>query len=75
MLFNTWLGFYYLLVGSFGFTISTLVNFTLSILWVFDSGVRFSRGKEIASVYIVSLIGLVLHVVKLAMLIEEMILF
>ena len=65
LLFCTWLGFNYLLVGVLGFILATLVNYALSIRWVFESGRRFGRRSEIAAVYLVSLIGLGLHSIVL----------
>lgn len=61
LVFSTWLRFNYLLVGIVGFVIATLVNYALSIRWVFQSGQRFGRHAEILSVYVVSAIGLGLH--------------
>lgn len=61
LVFSTWLGFDYLVVGILGFVIATFVNYVLSIRWVFESGQRFRQHTEILSVYIVSIIGLGLH--------------
>lgn len=71
LLFNTWLGFHYLLIGICGFILATFINYWLSILWVFNSGARFSRRTEIFSVYVVSLVGLLLHALILAIAIEK----
>ena len=40
------------------FVLATLVNYILSVRFVFVSGSRFSRKREIAAVYLVSIIGL-----------------
>lgn len=61
VVFSTWLGFNYLIVGAVGFIIATLVNYVLSIRFVFQSGKRFSQSREIAYVYGISAIGLGLH--------------
>lgn len=54
-------GFNYLFVGATGFTLATLVNYLLSVRFVFRSGVRFSRQQEIALVFAVSLVGLAIN--------------
>jgi putative flippase GtrA len=74
LLFNTLLGFYYLWVGISGFILATFINYWLSILFVFNSGARFSRRTEIISVYVVSLVGLLLHALILAIAIEKFVL-
>lgn len=55
----------YLMVGAIGFIIATWVNYLLGIKFVFNSLTRFSRKVEIISVYVVSGIGLILHLVIL----------
>ena len=55
------LGFNYLVVATIGFVIATLVNYALSIRFVFISGVRFRKHKEIALVYLVSAAGLAVN--------------
>ena len=64
------LGFNYLIVALVSFTIATLVNYILSIKYVFKSGVRYSKGTEIFAVYTVSLIGLVINEIILYALID-----
>jgi len=59
------LGFNYLAVATVGFFIATLVNYVLSVRFVFTSGVRFSRHGEIALVYLVSAVGLALNLLVL----------
>jgi putative flippase GtrA len=54
-------GFNYLTVGACGFVIATLVNYVLSIRYVFESGARFERKQEVMFVYIVSILGLLWH--------------
>lgn len=51
----------YLQVGAFSFVLATLVNYGLSVRFVFDSGVRFARRAEISAVFIASAIGLLLN--------------
>ena len=62
----------YLLVGCVGFLVATAVNYALSVKHVFRSGVRFSKGKEIALVYLVSMVGLAINQLVLYLLIEKM---
>ena len=57
--------FNYLLVSIIGFFVATFVNYTLSIIFVFSSGVRFQRFSEIILVYAVSSIALVVHLSSL----------
>jgi putative flippase GtrA len=54
-------GFNYLTVGACGFVIATLVNYVLSIRYVFESGARFEKKYELMFVYIVSILGLLWH--------------
>lgn len=64
-------GFNYLLVGAAGFTLATLVNYLLSVRFVFRSGVRFSRRQEVALVFAVSLVGLAINQLVLYVSIEH----
>jgi putative flippase GtrA len=59
------LGFHYLAVASVGFVFAVLLNYALSVRFVFISGVRFSKAQELALVYLVSGIGLALHLLVL----------
>lgn len=59
------LGYYYLGVAVVGFVFAVLVNYGLSVRYVFTSGVRFSRGQELALVYLVSAVGLGFHLLIL----------
>ena len=59
------LGFNYLVVATIGFVIATLVNYALSIKFVFTSGVRFGKRKEITLVYLVSAAGLAVNLLVL----------
>lgn len=60
-IFAVWLGFDYLLVGPCSFVLATLVNYALSIRFVFESGVRFSQRHEVLIVFLVSGVGLLVN--------------
>jgi putative flippase GtrA len=45
--------------ATISFVLATLANYSLSVRYVFVSGARFSKNREIAVVYIVSAIGLI----------------
>jgi putative flippase GtrA len=53
------------------FILATLVNYFLSVRHVFSSGVRFRRHQELALVFIVSAVGLVINQMMLWLLIEQ----
>ena len=61
LLFAKGLGLPYLRVSAASFVIATLVNYLLSVRFVFRSGQRFGRRWEIAMVYVVSGVGLALN--------------
>jgi putative flippase GtrA len=61
---------YYAAVISF--MAATLVNYVLSVRFVFKSGARFNRHQELALVFLVSGIGLVLNQAVLFILIVTM---
>ncbi len=60
-IFARLLGYHYLLVGAGAFTAAAVVNYYLSIRYVFVSGARFRGNKEFVWVYVVSSIGLLLN--------------
>ena len=64
------LEFNYLAVGAAGFIFATLLNYILSIKYVFESNVRFTKRVEIFWIYIVSLVGLFLHLIFLYLFID-----
>lgn len=64
-IFARLLGFHYLLVGAGAFTVAAVVNYFLSIRYVFVSGIRFRGHKEFVWVYGVSVVGLLLNQVIL----------
>jgi putative flippase GtrA len=59
------LGYYYIAVAVVGFFFAVLLNYFLSVRFVFTSGIRFSPYQELALVYLVSGIGLALHLLIL----------
>jgi len=71
-LFAKLAGHDYLLVGCVGFLVATAVNYVLSVKHVFRSGVRYSKGKEVALVYLVSMVGLAINQLVLYLLINKM---
>lgn len=71
MLFAQVLGYPYLRVSAASFLIATLLNYFLSVRFVFVSGLRFRRRYEVALVFLVSAIGLGLNQLILALCVEE----
>ena len=66
------MGFNYLWVAAFSFLVGTLVNYALSIRFVFDSGKKYNRRTELVLVYLISLTGLLLHQVALLFFVESL---
>ena len=64
-IFAKLLGFNYLAVATIGFLIAVPVNYLLSVRFVFTSGARFRPLHELALVYLVSSVGLGLHLMVL----------
>jgi putative flippase GtrA len=62
----------YLIAAAISFILATLVNYLLSIRFVFRSGARFSRGMETAMVYAVSAVGLGINLLILQFLIASL---
>lgn len=60
-IFAKFLAYNYLLVAFFTFIIATFVNYYLSIRFVFESGKKYKKEKELLLVYIVSASSLVLN--------------
>jgi putative flippase GtrA len=71
MLFAQVMGYPYLRVSAGSFVIATLLNYFLSVRYVFVSGLRFRRRYEMALVFLVSAIGLGLNQLILALCVEE----
>ena len=65
VIFAKFLQYNYLLVGLFSFIIATLVNYILSIKYVFESGAKHTQKKELALVYFVSAVGLLFNLLIL----------
>ena len=70
MLFAQYFGLPYLRVAAATFIVATLVNYLLSVRFVFVSGRRHGRRWEIFLVYLVSIVGLVLNQGILAFCVE-----
>jgi putative flippase GtrA len=66
------LGYHYLAVSTVTFVFAVALNYALSVRYVFTSGVRFSRGQELALVYLVSAIGLGLHLLVLYVAVDKL---
>lgn len=71
-LFAQQLGLPYLRVSAASFVVATLVNYWLSIRFVFVSGARFRRRWEVAMVFAVSAVGLALNQTILALCVESL---
>jgi putative flippase GtrA len=69
-LFANELRFPYLWVAPIGFLLATLVNYALSIVFVFSDQRRHSPHKELFLVYAVSLVGLLLNQGVLSIMVE-----
>jgi putative flippase GtrA len=59
------LGYNYLAMATVGFLIAVPVNYLLSVRFVFTSGARFKPLEELGLVYLVSSVGLGLHLLVL----------
>jgi putative flippase GtrA len=53
------LRFNYFAIGALAFIVATFINYILSIKYIFKSGIRFDKQKELFWIYIVSIIGLI----------------
>ena len=71
-LFAKLAGYDYLLIGCIGFLVATAVNYVLSVKHVFRSGIRYTKRKEVALVYLVSMVGLAINQLVLYVLIDHM---
>ena len=65
------LGLPYLRVAALSFIVATLLNYFLSVRFVFVSGLRFRKRWEVAMVFAVSAVGLGLNQVILALGVEQ----
>lgn len=52
---------HYLAAATISWFVGTAVNYSLCVLWVFESGARFGRKKEVAALYIVNAVSLGIH--------------
>lgn len=52
---------HYLIASTIGFILATLVNYKLSIRFVFEQGARYGKHAEILAVYAVSAFSLLVH--------------
>ena len=60
---------HYLLAGTISFVLATLINYILSLMWVFEGG-RHSRRKEVGLIYLASAVGLLINLAALYLLYE-----
>lgn len=65
------LGFGWLYSAAFSFCFATIANYLLSVRHVFQSGARFAKSHEVALVFVVSAVGLIINQVVLALLVER----
>ncbi|MEG0797684.1 MAG: GtrA family protein [Acidaminococcaceae bacterium] len=65
--FNILLGINYLVATTLAFSISTLCHYFLGNIFVFNSGARYERGKELTLVFVVSGIGLAFNLLLMAL--------
>jgi putative flippase GtrA len=72
LLFAQHFGLPYLRVAAATFVVATLVNYWLSIRFVFVSGARFRKRWEVALVFAVSAVGLGLNQGILALAVERL---
>lgn len=69
-LFTRVSGYNYLIVAFFSFVIATLVNYILSIKYVFQSQIKFSKKQEISLIYLVSGMAIIINQISLFILID-----
>ena len=64
------LNYNYIVVGTLTFIIATRVNYFLSINFVFKSGIKYKKNKELILVFLVSLVGISINMGVLYFFIE-----
>ena len=69
-IFSVFLGWSWIPVSIFTFTLATLINYFLSIKFVFKSGARHNQKTEISAVFIVSGLALLVNQILLYAAIE-----
>lgn len=62
-LFNVVLGMNYLLAATSSFVCSTLYHYILTTMFVFESGAKHKKTKEISLVFVVSVMGLLFNLI------------
>ena len=65
--FYHWLSINYLVATALAFMLSTLYHYLLGNVFVFDSGARFGRKKELSLVFLVSAVGLLFNLLLMGM--------
>ena len=71
-LFASYLGFPWLPVSVCTFILATLVNYLLSIRFVFDSGARHKKHVEVLGVFAISTLALLVNQLVLYIAIEQL---
>ena len=69
-LFTIFLGFSWFSVSIYTFLLATLVNYLLSIRFVFESGARYPKHVEILGVFVISALALLVNQIVLYIAIE-----
>jgi putative flippase GtrA len=69
-IFAKLLAYNYLIVAFFSYTIATFVNYILSINYVFQSGIKFSKKQELSLIYLVSGIAIMINQISLYILVD-----
>ena len=64
---NHWLLVNYLLATALAFAFSTLCHYLLGNIFVFNSGTRYARKKELSLVFLVSTIGLLFNLLLMGL--------
>ena len=64
---NHWLNINYLLATALAFMFSTLCHYVLGNIFVFNSGTRYERKKELSLVFLVSTIGLLFNLLLMGL--------
>ena len=64
---NHWLLVNYLLATALAFAFSTLCHYLLGNIFVFNSGTRYERKKELSLVFLVSTIGLLFNLLLMGL--------
>lgn len=57
----------YLVATTLAFTLSTICHYLMTNIWVFDSGKRYNRAKELTLVLLVSAMGLGFNLLLMAL--------